>query len=287
LNQIISSQGKLMASVSWEILVRRIMKVIAVMLLGGIILIAGFAGLVQGARSDNGFQESRQTMVARQLQRRDITDPRVLIAMGTVPRHRFVPEALGPQAYGDHPLPIGSGQTISQPYIVALMTQWAEVHPGDRVLEVGTGSGYQAAVLAELTDRVFTIELLPELARQAATRLINLGYGRVRTKSGDGYQGWPEEAPFDAIVVTAAAPRVPQALEAQLKEGGRLVIPVESAYGDQTLIRFRKVQGKLVEEASLPVRFVPLVHPPKLKGVPGNNSPDAAGMNPSPGSPKP
>lgn len=261
------------------------MKARAVILLGGIILIAGLAGLAQVARPDDGFRESRQTMVARQLQRRDITDPRVLIAMGTVPRHRFVPEALAPQAYGDHPLPIGSGQTISQPYIVALMTQWAEVHPGDRVLEVGTGSGYQAAVLAELTDRVFTIELLPELARQAATRLKNMGYGRVRVKSGDGYQGWPEEAPFDAIVVTAAAPRVPQALEKQLKEGGRLVIPVESAYGDQTLIRFRKVQGKLVEEAALPVRFVPLVHPPTLKAVPGDNLPD--GMSPSPGAPKP
>ncbi len=263
------------------------MKAIILILLGAIMLIAGLAGLVQGARSDDGFGETRQTMVARQLQRRDITDPRVLIAMGTVPRHRFVPEALGLQAYGDHPLPIGSGQTISQPYIVALMTQWAEVHPGDRVLEVGTGSGYQAAVLAELTDRVFTIELLPELARQAATRLKSLGYGRVQGKSGDGYQGWPEEAPFDAIVVTAAAPLVPQALETQLKEGGRLVIPVESAYGNQTLIRFRKVQGKLVEEASLPVRFVPLVHPPTLKAVPGDNPPDAAGTSTSPGAPKP
>lgn len=251
------------------------MKARAVMLLGGIILIAGLTGLVQGAPSDDGFRETRQTMVARQLQRRDITDPRVLIAMGTVPRHRFVPEALGLLAYGDHPLPIGSGQTISQPYIVALMTQWAEVRPGDQVLEVGTGSGYQAAVLAELTDRVFTIELLPELARQAATRLKDLGYGRVRVKSGDGYQGWPEEAPFDAIVVTAAARQVPPALEAQLKEGGRLVIPVESAYGDQTLVRFRKVQGKLVEEASLPVRFVPLVHPPTLQAVPGDNQSDA------------
>jgi protein-L-isoaspartate(D-aspartate) O-methyltransferase len=167
------------------------------------------------------------------------------------------------------------------------MTQWAEVHPGDKVLEVGTGSGYQAAVLAELSDRVFTIELRPELARQAAARLTELGYGQVRVKSGDGYQGWPEEAPFDVILVTAAAPRVPPALEAQLKEGGRLVIPVESAYGDQTLVRLRKVRGKLVEEASLPVRFVPLVHPPALKAAPGENTPGPSGIGPMPGAEKP
>jgi protein-L-isoaspartate(D-aspartate) O-methyltransferase len=238
------------------------------MFLGGIILVAALGARGQGVWSENSFWAARQTMVARQLQRRDITDSRVLIAMGKVPRHRFVPEALVSQAYGDHPLPIGSGQTISQPYIVALMTQWAEVHPGDQVLEVGTGSGYQAAVLAELTDRVFSIELLPELTHQAAARLKDLGYSRVRVRSGDGYQGWPEEAPFDAILVTAAAPRVPPALETQLKEGGRLVIPVEAPYGGQTLLRFRKVQGKLVEEASLPVRFVPLVSPPALKAVP-------------------
>jgi protein-L-isoaspartate(D-aspartate) O-methyltransferase len=240
---------------------RRFMRVIAVILLCVAILVGGLITLVPGARSEDGFRQSRQTMVARQLQSRDITDPRVLVAMGKVPRHRFVPEALASQAYEDHPLPIGSKQTISQPYIVALMTQWAEVHPGDKVLEVGTGSGYQAAVLAELTDRVFTIELLPELANQAAQRLKDLGYGRVRVKSGDGYQGWPEEAPFDAILVTAAPPQVPQALEAQLKEGGRLVIPVEGSYGDQTLVRFRKIKGNLVKEASLPVRFVPLVRP--------------------------
>jgi protein-L-isoaspartate(D-aspartate) O-methyltransferase len=244
------------------------MRMRARIFLSGIVLIAGLAVMVQTAISGDSFQDARQSMVARQLQSRDITDPRVLIAMGKVPRHRFVPRGLASQAYEDHPLPIGSGQTISQPYIVALMTQWGEVHPGDRVLEVGTGSGYQAAVLAELTDRVFTIELLPELARQAAARLTDLGYGQVRVKSGDGYQGWPEEAPFDAILVTAAAPRVPPALEAQLKEGGRLVIPVESPYGDQTLVRFRKVQGELVEEAALPVRFVPLVSPPALKAAP-------------------
>ena len=205
------------------------------------------------------YAEARGAMVARQLKARDITDPRVLAAMGKVPRHRLVPDYLAPLAYGDHPLPIGGGQTISQPYIVALMSQWAAVKPGDRVLEVGTGSGYQAAVLAELTDQVFTMELLPELAQQAAERLKTLSYHQVRVQAGDGYRGWPEAAPFDAILVTAAAPQVPPALTAQLKEGGRLVIPLGEAGGDQTLVRLRKVKGELKEEERLPVRFVPLV----------------------------
>ena len=159
--------------------------------------------------------------------------------------------------------------------------------PGDKVLEVGTGSGYQAAVLAELTDQVWSIELLPELARQAAARLKELGYGRVQVRSGDGYQGWPEAAPFDAILVTAAAPRVPPALAAQLKEGGRLVIPLGPPGGPQTLKRYRRVQGKLVEEASLAVRFVPLVRPPALKAAPGADPPEAAGPSPVPAPPKP
>jgi protein-L-isoaspartate(D-aspartate) O-methyltransferase len=215
------------------------------------------------AAAADPYAAAREEMVARQLQGRDITDPRVLAAMAKVPRHLFVPERLASQAYGDHPLPIGSGQTISQPYIVALMSQWAEVKPGDRVLEVGTGSGYQAAVLAELTDQVFTIELLPELAREAAGRLAALGYSRVQVTCGDGYQGWPEKAPFAAILVTAAAPRVPGALGAQLAEGGRLVIPLGTPQTSQILVRFRKVQGKLQEETGVPVRFVPLVQPKK------------------------
>jgi protein-L-isoaspartate(D-aspartate) O-methyltransferase len=228
-------------------------------LLGAVLILVSGVGQEAGAVPEAGFQEARQAMVARQLQGRDITDPRVLRAMSQVPRHQFVPENLADRAYGDHPLPIREGQTISQPYIVALMTQWAAVQPHDKVLEVGTGSGYQAAVLAELTDRVFSIELLPGLARQAAARLKKLGYGEVRLKCGDGYQGWPEEAPFDAILVTAAAPQVPPALAAQLKEGGRLVIPVGPPGGNQTLILYRKVKGELVQESSLPVRFVPLV----------------------------
>jgi protein-L-isoaspartate(D-aspartate) O-methyltransferase len=247
----------------------------------------GLSVMVPRAFPADSFQDARQRMVSQQLRRRDITDSRVLMAMSQVPRHRFVPEALGPQAYEDFPLPIGLGQTISQPYIVALMTQWAEVHPGDRVLEVGTGSGYQAAVLAVLTDRVFSIELRPELARQAAARLKDLGYGKVQVRRGDGYQGWPEEAPFDAILVTAAAPRVPQALQTQLKEGGRLVIPLEDSYGSQTLVQFCKQQGKLVEKASLPVRFVPLMRPRTLKEAPRENLPNAPGETPIPVAPNP
>ncbi len=211
------------------------------------------------AREDESLDAARARMVAGQLQGRDITDPRVLAAMGKVPRHRFVPGWLAPLAYADQPLPIGQGQTISQPYIVALMSQWAEVRPGDKVLEVGTGSGYQAAVLAELTDRVFSIELLPELTREAQKTLLELGYGKVRLRTGDGYAGWPEEAPFDAILVTAAAPELPPALVAQLQENGRLVIPLGRAGGLQYLKKLRKVKGQLREEATLPVRFVPLV----------------------------
>jgi protein-L-isoaspartate(D-aspartate) O-methyltransferase len=203
--------------------------------------------------------EARRLMVTRQLQGRDISDARVLAAMGRVPRHLFVPPALASLAYGDHPLSIGGGQTISQPYIVALMSQWAEVNPGDKVLEVGTGSGYQAAVLAELTDQVFSIEIRPDLAREAAARLQKLGYTKVHVKAGDGYLGWPEAAPFAAILVTAAAPNVPPALAAQLREGGRLVIPLGTTGGEQTLVRFRKIKGALQQEERLPVRFVPLV----------------------------
>jgi len=232
-------------------------KLLLIILVFLVLLAAGPApGPCQTLRD---YAEARGNMVAHQLKARDITDGRVLAAMGKVPRHRFVPDYLAPLAYGDHPLPIGGGQTISQPYIVALMSQWAEVKPGDRVLEVGTGSGYQAAVLAELTDQVFTMELLPELAQPAAERLKTLGYHQVRVKTGDGYRGWPEEAPFDAILVTAAAPKAPPALTTQLKEGGRLVIPLGEPSGEQTLVRLRKVKGELQEEERLPVRFVPLV----------------------------
>jgi len=233
--------------------------------LGLLLLSLAALNEVAAAAGSDSFEAKRQAMVARQLKGRDITDPRVLAAMGKVPRERFVPQDLRDLAYEDHPLPIGLGQTISQPYIVALMSQWAEVKPMDKVLEVGTGSGYQAAVLAELTDRVFSIELLPELAAAARTRLRELGYGRVQVRSGDGYKGWPEEPPFDAILVTATAPEVPPALKEQLKEGGRLVIPVGPPGGRQDLLLLRQVGGKLKEEQRVAVRFVPLVKPGEVK----------------------
>ncbi len=204
---------------------------------------------------------SRQRMVERDLKGRDISDPRVLAAMAKVPRHQFVPSHLVSRAYDDTPLPIGHGATISQPYIVALMTQAAMVQPGMRVLEVGTGSGYQAAILAELTDQVFTIELVPELAQAATDRLARLGYAQITVKAGDGYLGWPDQAPFDAILVTAAAPEVPPALKEQLKDGGRLIIPVGPVFGPQYLLKLTKQGNTFKEEVITPVAFVPLVKP--------------------------
>ncbi|MDD3580356.1 MAG: protein-L-isoaspartate(D-aspartate) O-methyltransferase [Desulfobacca sp.] len=208
------------------------------------------------------YEATRQRMMEHDLRGRDITDLRVLAAMARVPRHLFVDPSLAPLAYGDFPLPIAGGQTISQPYIVALMTQWAEIQPGHKVLEVGTGSGYQAAVLACLTDRVYSIELIPELAQGAAARLAKLGYSQVQVRSGDGYQGWPEQAPFDAILVTAAAPEIPAALKAQLREGGgRLIMPLKTFGGFQTLIRLTRHGNRFITEDICPVRFVPLVKP--------------------------
>ena len=185
--------------------------------------------------------------------------PRVRAALGKVERHRLVPPEQRSLAYRNHPLPIGLGQTISQPYIVALSTDLIAPEPGQTVLEVGTGSGYQAAVLAETVGRVFSIEIIESLGTQAAQRLKTLGYTNVEIKIGDGYKGWPEKAPFDAIVVTAAAPRVPEALVAQLKVGGRMVIPVGAAGGDQELLLLVKTAGGVERKSILPVRFVPLV----------------------------
>jgi protein-L-isoaspartate(D-aspartate) O-methyltransferase len=181
------------------------------------------------------YLDARQRMVEKQMRERDISDERVLAVMEKVPRHEFVlPEVLD-QAYADHPLPIGYGQTISQPYIVALMTQMLDLKPGDKVLEIGTGSGYQAAVLAELTDQVYTIEIIPELAQRARATLDRLGYEYVESKQADGYWGWEEHAPFNAIVVTAAPDHVPQSLLNQLADGGRMVIPVGPPGGYQSL----------------------------------------------------
>lgn len=212
------------------------------------------------AAQEPDFDELRRRMVDRQLRDRDIRDTLVLRAMGRVPRHRFVPAALEAGAYRDRPLPIGQGQTISQPYIVALMTQLAQVRPGERVLEVGTGSGYQAAVLAEIGARVYTVEIVEELARTARRRLEALGYGGVEVRHGDGYRGWPDRAPFDAVLVTAAPEQMPAALLEQLAPGGRLVAPVGPTGGIQRLTVVEKSpDGETTTRRLAPVRFVPMV----------------------------
>ncbi len=213
-------------------------------------------------RSDaDAFTQARERMVREQLEARGITNTDVLDAMRRVPRHRFVPSPLQARAYGDHALPIGLGQTISQPYIVAYMTELAAPARGARVLEVGTGSGYQAAVLAELGAEVYSIEIIPELAERAREALRTTGYEAVRVRTGDGYAGWHEAAPFDAILVTAAPDHVPPALIAQLAEDGRLVIPVGVGVQEMMLIR-RTVDG-VIEQRTIPVRFVPLVREPR------------------------
>ncbi len=193
--------------------------------------------------------------------RRPIRDRRVLAAFARVPRPEFVPEELRDLAWRDGPLPIREGATISQPYIVASMTEWAEVGRRDRVLEIGTGSGYQTAILAELADDVRSVEIVPELAARARAVLDRLGYTRVRTRVGDGWQGWPEASPYDVILVTAAPEAVPPELVAQLAPGGRLVVPVGEGAWSQELLRIRRrPDGSLVRERGLSVRFVPLVH---------------------------
>lgn len=204
------------------------------------------------------YAHLRERMVETQLAvpGRDVSDRRVLAAMREVPRHEFVPEGHRNLAYEDHPLPIGEGQTISQPYIVALMTERLEPRPDDRVLEIGTGSGYQAAVLAKLVREVFTIEIVESLGLRAREDLARLGFTNVHVRIGDGYQGWPARAPFDAIIVTCAPDHVPAPLTAQLKEGGRLIIPV--GRGVQELILLEKREGRLVRKSVLPVRFVPM-----------------------------
>jgi protein-L-isoaspartate(D-aspartate) O-methyltransferase len=204
------------------------------------------------------FTLKRQEMVEFQLRARDITDRKLLTVMGEVPRHLFVDSRFLGEAYSDYPLPIEEGQTISQPYIVALMTQCLELKGGEKVLEVGTGSGYQAAVLDRMGARVYSIEIHDALAKKAAAILKKLGYTRVEVRSGDGYFGWPEAAPFDAIIVTCAPDRIPDPLFKQLKEGGRLIIPVGEAGGTQTLTLVRKIQGKPKSEQISLVRFVPM-----------------------------
>jgi protein-L-isoaspartate(D-aspartate) O-methyltransferase len=203
-------------------------------------------------------QERREWMVQTQLANRDITDSRVLDAMRAVPRHEFVPEPLRSRAEDDGPLPIGHEVTISQPYIVALMTQLAEVEPGDSVLDVGSGSGYQAAVLAEMGAEVYGIEIIEPLATRAAETVARLGYDKVEIRHGDGYEGWPEHAPFAAIIVAAAAPRVPQPLLDQLEVGGKLVLPVGAPWQAQQLVTYTRTKSGVQRREVIPVRFVPM-----------------------------
>jgi protein-L-isoaspartate(D-aspartate) O-methyltransferase len=208
---------------------------------------------------DDPYANDRKQLVDRFLRGRDIDDPRVLAAMETVPRHHFVPAELIDEAYEDRPLPIGHDVTISQPYIVALMTQLAGVQPRERVLEVGTGSGYQAAVLAELGAEVYSIERIEALATQAQTLLESLGYANVHVRYGDGYAGWPERAPFDAILLTAAPPEIPTALTDQLARGGRLVAPVGAEVGFQELVVIERTSSGLRRQRVTDVGFVPML----------------------------
>ena len=205
---------------------------------------------------EDEFRSERMRMVAGDLAARDITDSTVLAVMARVPRHLYVPEDMRRYAYRDGPLPIGEDQTISQPYIVAFMTQAMNLSPTDRVLEIGTGSGYQAAVLGEIAAEVYTIEIIPELAERSGALLRGLGYENIHVRTGDGYFGWPEKAPFDAIIVTAAPNHVPQALVDQLGDHASLVMPVGDAY--QELIRITRRGDKYTTERLLPVRFVPM-----------------------------
>lgn len=227
------------------------------------LVVAGVACGTRGVNSQRGtpdWDADRRRMVNGQLRARDITNTRVLDAMEAVPRHLFVPEPVRAEAYRDWPLPIGHDQTISQPYIVAFMTQALEVAPEHRVLEIGTGSGYQAAVLSVLAAEVYTIEILPPLAEQARTTLAALGYRNVEVRAGNGYLGWPEHAPYDRIMVTAAPDEVPADLVRQLKVGGLMAIPV--GRGDQQLLVLRRTATGTETLATLPVRFVPMTGKP-------------------------
>jgi protein-L-isoaspartate(D-aspartate) O-methyltransferase len=208
--------------------------------------------------SPDAFERERTRMVEDQIKARGVHDSETLRAMMTVERHAFVPPDEIDNAYDDRPLPIGYGQTISQPYIVAYMTELVQPHKASRVLEIGTGSGYQAAVLAEIVDSVFTIEIITELFRAATERLHRLKYGNIRTRNADGYFGWKDRGPFDVIVVTAAAEHIPPPLIEQLKEGGRMIIPVGSPWFVQTLMLVEKERGEVRTRSLIPVRFVPL-----------------------------
>ncbi|HVT61486.1 MAG TPA: protein-L-isoaspartate(D-aspartate) O-methyltransferase [Thermoanaerobaculia bacterium] len=226
---------------------------LAALILGGI----ASAMAASWKRDESASANDARTMVEEQIRRRGITDRRVLAAMEQVPRDRFVPEGERRGAYGDHPLPIGFGQTISQPYVVALMSSLAVLTPRSRVLEIGTGSGYQAAVLSRLAGSVYSIEIVPPLAERARRTLAELGFGNVHVRVGDGFRGWPEEAPFDAIVLTAAPPAVPPPLLEQLAPGGRMVLPLGGVEQD-LLVLTKQPDGSITRESVIPVRFVPM-----------------------------
>ncbi|MBI5408160.1 MAG: protein-L-isoaspartate(D-aspartate) O-methyltransferase [Nitrospirae bacterium] len=204
------------------------------------------------------YTSQRQEMVQEQLAGRGVKDKKVLDAMSKIPRHRFIDESMRSRAYGDHPLPIGEGQTISQPYVVALMTETLKLKPTDRVLEIGTGSGYQAAVLAEIVKEVYSLEIREKLEKKASRLLGELGYKNIKTKFADGYYGWEEYAPFDAVIITASANHIPPPLIKQLKEGGRLIIPLGSTLYYQTLTLVTKKSGELEVEQMGGVAFVPM-----------------------------
>jgi protein-L-isoaspartate(D-aspartate) O-methyltransferase len=220
-------------------------------------LLVGLASCKPANVPAREFAAEREGMLRQQVAMRGVSDARLLAAMRKVPREQFVPEAVRNLAYTDQPLPIGHDQTISQPFIVALMTEKLQLKPSDRVLEIGTGSGYQAAILAELAAQVYTIEIVAPLGERAKATLQHLGYKNVHVKIGDGYQGWPEEAPFDAVIVTCAPERVPRPLIDQTREGGRVIIPVGAA-SNQQLYLLEKKAGRLRQRAVLPVRFVPM-----------------------------
>ena len=237
-------------------------------MLGTLLLLVVSNSLFFAVQADDRFRDSREQMirlieadvrVTSDYLKRSSLDDRVLEAMARIPRHEFVPPQLVDKAYHNRPLPIGHGQTISQPYIVAIMTDLLDTEPGQRILEIGTGSGYQAAVLAEIDTRVWSIEIIPELGQQAQNRLQRLGYDRVEVRLGDGYYGWPENAPYDAIIVTAAASHIPPPLLQQLKPGGKMIIPVGSRFSTQQLILItRNEEDEFITRQVLPVRFVPL-----------------------------
>ncbi len=215
--------------------------------------------LQTAVHAEDVYKQRRQLMVEKDIKARGISDAKVLQAMGKVPRHLLVDEYIRDRVYEDYPLPIGEGQTISQPYVVALMTESLKLKPGDKVLEIGTGSGYQAVILAEIVKDVYTIEIRRGLAEKAEKRLNELGYKNIRIKYGDGYFGWEEQAPFDAIIITASANHIPPPLIKQLKEGGRLIIPLGSTVYYQTLTLATKIKGELDLEQISSVVFVPMV----------------------------